>query len=396
MAIIVSSELGEANTAVAGISKYAEKSKELQNQIENFLNDFDNKLEGDLAQALKSKWLTNKDALEKFITINNNLSSSATSANNEMLNYLGKNITRIDDQFKSEIETMIAHIDYDLSNIEKNVKAEDDVTNIDAIKNKRDRYVQILEKINNLESVANSAYSKIEPVAEDILNFCSALKGSTAGWKNTFFNLGGRNIIYFAQTGYYKDGVRYEWKSNWLSAGGQPIFNSGCGPTSLAMVIATILQDPSITPAVVADIMDENNWKNDSKKFVFGVSDKYNLNCQSDVNFDGDTIEAVIKAGGAFMRVNYDDKLGGSHFKAVTDVVYIDGQRYFILCDPWPKNLNEPGEPELATEQEVCGFYSGTNYFITPSNVEINYNPENKTIESLTDANNNEVVWEKN
>ena len=421
MSIIYSEELSTANGSnmLEVLNNLRTDSEVLSNKILDFTSNFDEYLIGDVAPIVKSKWNLLLDALKKQDMICENLISGIKAANNTMIGYV-ENYEMIDNEKEEEIADILSQIDSLIYSIQNEIEETNDKGKVKQLYDltdltlKKETLQRYYEKIKGLAGADASAYSKIADIALDITNYSNAISKVNIGFtsKSTFCYPGKRAILYFSQEGYYLNGVHYKWKSDWISYGGKDIAEGGCGPTSLAMAIGTIFHDSSITPAVIADIMDGNNssgkkWTNHGGDFVKNVSNEYGLNCQKS-SFDGDTIEAVIKAGGAFICAARD----GDHYIAITDVVYKDGERYFIECDPYPSNNADLEEPRLVSEKQFLlennstkesegGIEGGIgkikmNFYITPSNVEINYNPENKKIESLTDANNSEVVWERN
>lgn len=75
-------------------------------------------------------------------------------------------------------------------------------------------------------------------------------------------------IIYYDQEDPRWAGIRYAWHVEYNSDGSVRLIKpgaigpDGCGPTSMAMIIATLLGDPTITPDVVAaNAGDQTSWK---------------------------------------------------------------------------------------------------------------------------------------
>ena len=77
-------------------------------------------------------------------------------------------------------------------------------------------------------------------------------------------------LIYYSQRGYYdQNGGFHRWESSW----GKNIASSGCGPTSMAACLANMLNDPSITPTTIANMMQYDD--NVGGNYVVKVSKKY-------------------------------------------------------------------------------------------------------------------------
>ena len=404
MSVIYREELSTANSSnmLEILNDLRIDSQILSDKIMDFTSNFDYYLIGNAAPIIKNKWETLLDALKKQDTICENLISNIKAANNTMIGYV-ENYDMIDDSKKEEISMKLCQIDNNidsLKNYAKEMTKEESnklYYDIQELGSQRDILQRYYDKIKGLGSQVESAYSQISDVVEDIANYSEAIGKVNSGIRGAFLHPGNRDILYYSQEGYFIDGICHKWESKWRSDDNKDIAESGCGPTSLAMVIGTILQDSSITPEVIADIMNRNNsagerWGNHDSVFVENVSNEFGLNCCDSASFDADAVEEVIKAGGAFMRAAFDERIGGQHYKAITDVVYKDGKRYFVVCDPFA----EDREPKEVPEQEFYDGYKGTNIYITPSNVEIGFNSTIKKIDSLTDTTNDEVVWRRN
>ena len=397
MSVIYSEELSTANSSnmLEILNDLRIDSQILSDKINDFTSNFDDYLIGNVAPIIKNKWELLLDALKKQDMICENLLSNIKAANNTMIGYV-ENYEMIDNAKEEEIYSVLCQID-DIIDSLKSYDKKSDYYDTQELLFQRDILQRYYEKIKGLAGQDALAYNIISAVEIDIKNYSKAIGKVNSGIRGTFLHPGNRDILYYSQKGYFIDGICYKWKSKWRSDANNDIAEGGCGPTSLAMVIGTILQDSSITPEVIADIMNGNNsagkrWGNHSSTFVKNVSDEYGLNCCDHAFFDADAVEEVIKAGGAFIRVSYDEGVGGDHYKAIVDVVYIEGERCFVVCDPFA----EDREPSLVSEQAFYTGYSGTNFYITPSNVEMGFNSTNNKIDSLTDKTNDEVVWERN
>ena len=227
--------------------------------------------------------------------------------------------------------------------------------------------------MKGLAAADNSAFGIIEGVTIDVANYADAVSaarvvsGSSGG---TFYNMGGRDVMYYDQRGHYVDGEFVKWESEWRSSKGGTIYEGGCGPTSCATVLGTMFHDPKITPETIANVMLENNWSNFGGGFVKHVSDTYGVNCVK-AKFSGDALEEIINSGGGYIGSVESGGQSGGHFIAVTDVVYQDGQRYFVLCDSWPPGNADICEPTLVTEEQLKAKKISMNYYITPPDVEV-------------------------
>ena len=103
-----------------------------------------------------------------------------------------------------------------------------------------------LTTIKNYLTETSSTYQKGDQAAAD--NLASVGNDATL---TTLEHKG--QLIYYSQRGYYDEqGQFHKWESNW----GKDIASSGCGPTSMAACLANMLNDPSITPTTIANLMN--------------------------------------------------------------------------------------------------------------------------------------------
>ncbi|MBP5678858.1 MAG: C39 family peptidase [Bacilli bacterium] len=131
--------------------------------------------------------------------------------------------------------------------------------------------------------------------------------------------------VYYNQNGYYdKDGNWKKWESSW----GKDIASSGCGPTSMAAVLATMLGDTSITPSTVANLMDYND--NIGGNYVKKVADKYNLDQTHSIGLDKDKMNNFLRNNGKMIvAVN-----NGGHYISVLGINDSTNPPTYIVCDP--------------------------------------------------------------
>ena len=385
MAIVYSSDLASANSSamINNIDEIISTSDELNNQINEFVSESSSNLSGKVFEIIKNNFSLYSDALMKQKQIYINLKSNILAANNEMINYM-EGYEKIDDSKKEEIRELLNRIHANIEYLESQSKEEKpalkgDINALYSTYNEMNKYYK---KIEGLAQQDNSAFSKLSDVITDISNYSKALGITRSGYNGTFTNIGNRKVIYYSQTGHYVNGKLVKWNSNW-----KDIKDSGCGPTSYAMVIATMKGDPSITPETIANLMAENNWSNEGGGFIYKVSEKYGVNCVNG-RFSGNAIEEVIKNGGGFIGSARE----GGHYIAVTDVVYKDNQRYFVLCDPYPPFNGNRSEPVLVTEEELRNQKISMDFYIAPKNVEIIKEQEGGKIVSIRNTSNNETV----
>ena len=135
--------------------------------------------------------------------------------------------------------------------------------------------------------------------------------------------------IYYNQNGYYdKDGNWCKWQSNW----GKDIATSGCGPTSMASVLATMFQDSSITPTTVANMLNRDD--NIGGNYVKKVADAYHLDQTHKIALNQDKLNTFLRNDGkVIVAVN-----NGGHYISVLGINDSTNPPTYIVCDPNDKN----------------------------------------------------------
>jgi hypothetical protein len=278
-----------------------------------------------------------------------------------MINYVA-GYEKIDDSEKETIKSLINQIKSSIYTLDdksktQNYSLQKDINRLYEIYHELNRQYQ---KIDGLAAADASAFSKIETVNMDIENYSNAIRKVQIGWSNAFYNLGHRDVLYYDQRGYYNENGEFvEWQSRWNKS----IKKAGCGPTSCATVFGTMFHDSTITPSTIANLMADRHKSNIGGGFISYISTIFGANCKT-ARFSADAIEDVIKSGGGFIG----SANNGDHFISVTDVVYIDGTRYFVLCDSWPEFNGNRTEPTLITEDELKSRKITMDFYITPSN----------------------------
>ena len=121
----------------------------------------------------------------------------------------------------------------------------------------------------------------------------------------------------------------YQWDERWGYApyGTSIVAVSGCGPTCMAMVVAGLTGDPSVTPAKVAaygtanGYIDENNdtyWR-----FMSEAGANWNLSCYEGLLLE-EQVRDELEAGHPIIcSVGPGDFTGKGHFIILTE--YTDG-----------------------------------------------------------------------
>ena len=131
--------------------------------------------------------------------------------------------------------------------------------------------------------------------------------------------------IYYNQNGYIgDDGQWHTWQSTW----GKDIASSGCGPTSMAAVLANMFGDSTITPATVANMLayDDNVGGN----YVIKVANAYGLDQTHEIGSDQQIMNSFLSNGGKMIvAVN-----GGGHYISVLGINNSTSPPTYIVCDP--------------------------------------------------------------
>ena len=144
------------------------------------------------------------------------------------------------------------------------------------LKKQLEEYKVDLLLFQELAKTLNNIYLKTQSAEEALADLYNGVYGSLANSTNYE---GLKYTIYsFSQKGYEKDGEKNPWdyfQSGWE----KEIKEKGCGPTSLASCLSTLLQNPSIIPSVLASSLtsstDNNNWT--YLKAIDEMNEKNNL-----------------------------------------------------------------------------------------------------------------------
>lgn len=137
------------------------------------------------------------------------------------------------------------------------------------------------------------------------------------------------NTIYYNQKGYYdKNGKWCKWESSW----GKDIASSGCGPTSMAAVLANMFGDTSITPSTVANMLNYDD--NIGGNYVKKVADQYHLDQSHDIGLDQTKMNNFLRNDGKMIvAVN-----NGGHYISVLGINDSTNPPTYIVCDPNDSN----------------------------------------------------------
>ena len=135
--------------------------------------------------------------------------------------------------------------------------------------------------------------------------------------------------VYYNQNGYYDENGNWtKWKSSW----GKDIASSGCGPTSMAAVLATMFGDTSITPSTVANMMNYDD--NVGGTYVKKVADAYHLDQTHQIGLDKNKMDTFLRNNGKMIvAVN-----NGGHYISVLGINDSTNPPTYIVCDPNDSN----------------------------------------------------------
>ena len=128
--------------------------------------------------------------------------------------------------------------------------------------------------------------------------------------------------IYYNQKGYIgDDGQLHQWPTTW----GKNIASSGCGPTSMATCLANMLNDPSITPTTIANMMNYDD--NIGGSYVAKVANRYGLDQTCDIGLNKEYMDNFLDNNGTMIvAVN-----SGGHYIAVLGR---NSDGTYDVCDP--------------------------------------------------------------
>ena len=132
--------------------------------------------------------------------------------------------------------------------------------------------------------------------------------------------------VYYYQKGYFdENGNLHEWPTTWTKS----IADSGCGPTSLASVLATMLGDKSITPSTIADTMVHAD-SNTGGRFIAPNCKRYGLDSSPYYYMNKDNVNTFLRNNGKLV-VSIND---GKHYIAVLGINDSTNPPTYVVCDP--------------------------------------------------------------
>jgi len=151
------------------------------------------------------------------------------------------------------------------------------------------------------------------------------------------------------------------WASHPIYSGGDTIGGAGCGPTSAAMVIAT-LTGKAVTPIQTGDYMTQNNGfaagKGASTAGLEAVCQSYGLNVQTLSSWD--QVSQILQQGGLVISGGHGDPSGSPPYVSAGHVVVfrsIASNGNIIVGNPAGNFPNPSGgfPPPIAGMQYMIG-----------------------------------------
>ena len=175
-----------------------------------------------------------------------------------------------------------------------------------------------------VESVTN--YKEGDDTSAKVLSLDDSGAVEASNLKSTTYN---GEPVYYYQKGYFDEqGNLHEWPTTW----GKTIASSGCGPTSMASILATLFGDKSITPSTIANEMDYD--ENIGMNFVPPACKKYGLDYSGSPHLSHENVDTFLQNNGKIMvAVN-----GGGHYIALLGVNKSTDPPTYIVCDPIKKD----------------------------------------------------------
>ena len=205
---------------------------------------------------------------------------------------------------------------------------------------------RLIDKINELVNVLLPGLNKkLEEVEKQVHAYLNKMSEMLESGKGRAF---AKELAYRSPTGdkmYYsfaQDDERWQG-SGWQSKHNQDIAKGGCAVCALASSLATIFQDPEITPYTVGQVWATNHseYINESMDWVGPVCEDKEYGLAVDPKFGSEvmkdsegSIRSVIQNGGAVIAAANN----GTHFIAI--IGYNEATGNFIVADSDPGKGN--------------------------------------------------------
>lgn len=361
MTKVYSADLSNANSSsmITQLEETSSSSSTVLSQLNSFIGESSSILMGNGYDAVRSKLSVYADAINKQKTICDNLSNNVKAANNVMLTFMD-GYSYLDDAYIQDIEYSIEDVKSFLSWLrsyseEKKARngTDAEIAHWEGIQAELERK---LDKLRKLDPTDKSSFAMLDTVSEDMMNFAQAIyelklpnydgtvpeDQNSAEFKELLnhVGMGGQPVFYYQKGWYDENGKLHSWKSSW----GKPISSSGCGPTSMAAVLATLLGDKSITPATIANTMGYND--NIGGTYVFNSCKRYGLDYEYHIGLGRNNMNTFLSNGGKMIvAVN-----GGNHYISILGINNDKQPPTYIVCDP-----NNPNKREWTYNQIAAG-----------------------------------------
>lgn len=230
---------------------------------------------------------------QKHIKVDQNAKANMVSIMNDKNNYQAKIRTTDENELKSYIN----------KNIHKNKKLEWAFKNFDKL--------DYIEKV----LIGNDT---------DTVNFIYNINHG----KTNFNFFEGQSINLGRKTPYY-----VQWDDRWAYdkiIESETIGISGCGPTSMSMVLSRLLNDKNINPRIIAqDAKNYMTHEGIAWSFFKAESDKYGINVK-EIKNDEKEIKNALKKGPLIVSVRHGYFTNSGHIMVIDS--YEDGK--LLINDP--------------------------------------------------------------
>lgn len=204
-------------------------------------------------------------------------------------------------------------------------------------------YIEFV-KAGMVKILSGSVVVSADEVAETSSSCGSGVTSEGAyGWNI----VGAHAMVNFDQT-------NPEWSSHPYGAGKTSLGESGCGPTSIAMVAATLLNDKSITPVTIGDRYGARYHSDGTEWGIFPVfANDYSLKMR-DLGTDLKGAADILRTGGLVIisaGTGYFTSQG--HFM-VLRAVTADGVSFYI-ADPNGDGIHNDSETRAFSTSFLAG-----------------------------------------
>ena len=278
---------------------------------------------------------------------------------------------------KSRLEAQIASLESQIASLQAEIDAlQAEIDRLTAEVNELTAEVEALtadvEQLTAAKEDYENQIKQKEEFHDKMVNISRGLGIARANLIDTFNGSNGKTAtntstkgaktkpISYSQKGYIgEDGKLHEWEYD-NNGWGKKLSESGCGPTALASCLASIFNDPSITPASIASRMksyDENTGGN-----FMHICNQYGIEYTTNIGFsrkesDGSlTRDNVLDNGGKVIISTNMFGEGGTHYIAILGKETINGETRYIVSDPYTDN---PGQVLKLNEKELNSYTKG-------------------------------------